>query len=48
VLCGSERFRDVFSGAMGLRIILTRLPIVGKFDFEIPAELHKVVKGTDI
>lgn len=27
-VCGSERFRDVFSGAMGVRMILTRLSIV--------------------
>jgi hypothetical protein len=29
VVCGSERLRDVFSGAMGVRMILTRLSIVG-------------------
>jgi len=29
VVCGSERLRDFFSGAMGLRMILMRLFIVG-------------------
>ena len=40
VVCGSERLRDAFSGAMGVRIILTRLSIVGSLISKNLAELR--------